>query len=280
MTGRRSSVPLLDRTSRQPTSGASATTVCEWSRWRGWRAKRTTGPAWGRSTTSTSQACRVDDRAPVSTLALMASTPRSGSVTHSRQPMVGVIIDWDAIRHRRDPTGMARPAPVPPVWQAGRMAAPAIERGDAGGLRAAPPRWTFGIAGPRLRVSVGLLAWLALSVWLLGLSPGWLGRVGPAALVVAMMGSMLAHQGAHAVAAHKLGYRVEWIVLGGLAGVTAYFGRDDRPLDRAAVALAGPAASAVLVLVGNLLPIAGTDGARTFGGVTEHVRNLRARRSR
>ena len=45
-------------------------------------------------------------------------------------------------------------------------------------------------------------------------------------------------------AAHNLGYRVEWVVLGGLAGVTAYFGRDDRPLERAAVALAGPAASA------------------------------------
>jgi Zn-dependent protease len=190
------------------------------------------------------------------------------------------------------------------------MAAPAIERGDAGALRAAPPRWTFGVAGPRLRVSVGLLAWLALSAWLLGLSPGWLGRVGPVAFVAAMVGSMLVHEGAHALAAHKLGYRVEWIVLGGLAGVTAYFGRDDRPLDRAAVALAGPAASAglvlvlvviratlpseadltalvemvlvfnVLALVGNLLPIAGTDGTRTFGGVSEHLRNLRARRSR
>jgi hypothetical protein len=34
-------------------------------------------------------------------LALMASTPSSGSATHSRQPMVGVIMDRDAIRQGR-----------------------------------------------------------------------------------------------------------------------------------------------------------------------------------
>jgi Zn-dependent protease len=172
--------------------------------------------------------------------------------------------------------------------------------------RAAPPRWTFGVAGPRLRVSVGLLAWLAIGTWVLALSPGGLGRVAPAVFVVGMVGSMLVHEGAHALAAHNLGYRVEWVVLGGLAGVTAYFGRDDRPLDRAAVALAGPAASAALVvallavraslsagadlttliemvlvfnaasLVGNLLPLGQTDGARTLGGVFEHMRSRRS----
>jgi hypothetical protein len=190
------------------------------------------------------------------------------------------------------------------------MAAPAVERGDHGARHAAPPRWTFGVAGPRLRVSVGLVAWLALGAWLVDLAPGWLGQVGPGAFVVGMLASMLVHEGAHAWAAHHLGYRGEWVVLGGLAGLTAYFGRDDRPLDRAAVALAGPAASAGLVLglvvlratlppqaemtalvemllvfnvlglVGNLLPIGGTDGASTVAGVTEHLRNLRARRSR
>ena len=109
MTGRRSRVPLLDRTSRQPTSGASAATVSDASRWRGWSTKLTIGPVWGRSTISTAQACRVDDRAPVSTLALMASTPSSGSATHSRQPMVGVIMDRDAIRRGRQPVVMPGP---------------------------------------------------------------------------------------------------------------------------------------------------------------------------
>ncbi|HYZ97114.1 MAG TPA: M50 family metallopeptidase [Acidimicrobiales bacterium] len=173
---------------------------------------------------------------------------------------------------------------------------------------APPPRWTFGVVGPRLRVSAGLVAWLAVGAWLVGLSPAWLGRAGPLAFVAGMVASMLVHEGAHALAAHNLGYRVEWVVLGGLTGVTAYFGRDDRPLDRAAVALAGPAASAalilglvglratlpaeadltalvelmlafnVLALVANLLPIAGTDGAHTLGGVTEHLRRVRPRR--
>jgi Zn-dependent protease len=95
------------------------------------------------------------------------------------------------------------------------------------------------------------------------------------------------------------------VVLGGLAGVTAYFGRDDRPLERAAVALAGPAASAALVLalvalrtaltpastvtalveiaiglnvlalVANLLPVGGTDGAHLVRGLFQHVRQSR-----
>ena len=66
--------------------------------------------------------------------------------------------------------------------------------------------------------------------------------------VVALVASMAVHEGAHAWAAHSLGYRVDWVVIGGLAGMTAFAGRDDRPLERAAVALAGPAASAALVL--------------------------------
>ena len=36
---------------------------------------------------SRSQACRADDRAPVSILALIAGTPRPGRASHSRQPM-------------------------------------------------------------------------------------------------------------------------------------------------------------------------------------------------
>jgi Zn-dependent protease len=93
-----------------------------------------------------------------------------------------------------------------------------------------------------------------------------------------------------------------------MVGLTAYFGRDDRPLERAAVALAGPAASAALVLalvgvrasmtsastatavvelalllnvvglVGNLLPVGGTDGAHLIRGVSEHRRASRPTR--
>jgi Zn-dependent protease len=89
--------------------------------------------------------------------------------------------------------------------------------------------------------------------------------------------------------------------------VTAYFGRDDRPLERAAVALAGPAASAALVLalaaarsaigdggtettvvemalaanvlalVTNLLPFGHTDGAHLLDGLAEHASGRRRR---
>ena len=123
----------------------------------------------------------------------------------------------------------------------------------------------------------------------------------PLFALVSVVASTLVHEGAHAVAAHNLGYRVEWVVLGGLAGVTAYFGRDDRPLERAAVALAGPAASAALVLgllaargtmgdggtatalvemaiaanvvalVANLVPFGHTDGAHLLDGLAEHA---------
>lgn len=187
-----------------------------------------------------------------------------------------------------------------------RMAQPVNhrERHDrvASGIR--PPRWTFPLLGPRLRMSVGLAAWLAAGAAVLAWGPGqvaWL----PLLVIVGVVVSTLVHEGAHAWAAHNLGYRVEWVVLGGLAGVTAYFGRDDRPLDRAAVALAGPAASAALVLglvavrmtlapattltalvelaiglnvlalVGNLLPVGGTDGAHLVQGLSQHRRRSR-----
>lgn len=124
----------------------------------------------------------------------------------------------------------------------------------------------------------------------------------PLVVVLGVALSTLVHEGAHAWVAHNLGYRVEWVVLGGIAGVTAYFGRDDRPLERAAVALAGPAASGVLVLVlvgvrttmapsttlsslvdaaiavnalalvVNLLPVGGTDGAHLARGIVAHRR--------
>lgn len=156
--------------------------------------------------------------------------------------------------------------------------------------------------GARVRVGAGFVGLLAaaaaLGLWGPAGRYAWLPLVG----VLGVALSTLVHEGAHAWAAHNLGYRVEWVVLGGLTGTTAYFGRDDRPLDRAAVALAGPAASALLVLVlvavrgalddgaavaefvelatavnvialvANLLPFGHTDGAHLLDGLFRHAR--------
>jgi Zn-dependent protease len=170
---------------------------------------------------------------------------------------------------------------------------------------ARPPRWTFPLFRTRVRMSLGLGVWLsaatAVLVWRPAPPLAWV----PLAAVLGVAASTLAHEGAHAWAAHRLGYRVEWVVLGGLLGVTAYVGRADRPLERAAVALAGPAASAALVLAllalrvtlargaasaavvevgiginavalgANLLPVGGTDGAHLVRSLLEHVRTAR-----
>jgi Peptidase M50B-like len=172
----------------------------------------------------------------------------------------------------------------------------------ASGVR--PPRWTFPLCGPRVRMSVGMGVWLVVAGALLAWDPARPVAWVPLLVVLSVVASTLVHEGAHAWAAHNLGYRVEWVVLGGLAGVTAYFGRDDRPLDRAAVAMAGPAASAglvlglvalrttldpsmvtelvelaialnVLALVGNLLPVGDTDGAHLVQGLFQHRRQSR-----
>ena len=167
---------------------------------------------------------------------------------------------------------------------------------------ARPPRWTYPVLGRRVRVGAGFVGLVAVAAGLGLWGPSgryaWLPLVG----VLGVALSTLLHEGAHAWAAHNLGYRVEWVVLGGLTGTTAYFGRDDRPLDRAAVALAGPAASALLVLVlvalraamddgaslaevvelatavnaialvANLLPFGHTDGAHLLDGLFRHAR--------
>jgi hypothetical protein len=169
-------------------------------------------------------------------------------------------------------------------------------------VRIRPPRWTFALAGSRVRVSLGMVACVAaaaaLPVWLPTLPLVW----APLGVVLGVVASTLVHEGAHAWAAHALGYRVDWVVVGGLVGVTAYEGRDDRPLERAAVALAGPAASAALLLAllavqaaldptglasvvaeaaiglnglalaANLVPVGGTDGALVVRAVVEHRR--------
>jgi hypothetical protein len=111
-----------------------------------------------------------------------------------------------------------------------------------------PPRWTVPLVDARLRVGIGLAVCVGaaalLAVVAAGRANAWL----PLVAVLGVAASTLVHEGAHAWAAHALGYRVEWVVLGGFTGVTAYEGRDDRPLERAAVALAGPAATAAVVL--------------------------------
>ena len=165
--------------------------------------------------------------------------------------------------------------------------------------------------GPRVRISAGLVLWTALAAALVAQFPDDGAAVSVLAFMGALVGSMAVHEGAHAVAAHSLGYRVDWVVIGGFAGVTAYAGRDDRPLERAAVALAGPAASAALVLalfgvratlaeetvamaliefvivlntlavVVNLVPVGRTDGALVIRGLFRHMREARdARRAR
>jgi hypothetical protein len=172
-------------------------------------------------------------------------------------------------------------------------------------VHARPPRWTVPVWGPRVRVSVGLLAWLPVTAALVPATGGWRGVV-PLAFLVAVLVSTGVHEGAHAWAAHNLGYEVGWVVLGALVGMTAYLGRDDRPLERAAVALAGPAASsalilallavhgavpegapgqvvvdAVLVLNGvalllDLVPVGRTDGALCLRWLVHHARLGRA----
>lgn len=149
-----------------------------------------------------------------------------------------------------------------------------------------------------------MLVWVVVAVLVVLWKPEQVVAWAPLLAVVTVVVSTLVHEGAHAWAAHSLGYRVEWVVFGGMVGLTAYFGRDDRPLERAAVALAGPAASAVLVLalvgarasmtpattamavvelalllnviglVGNLLPVGGTDGANLLRGLGEHRRRI------
>jgi Zn-dependent protease len=169
-----------------------------------------------------------------------------------------------------------------------------------------PPRWTFALAGSRVRMSLGMATLLAtaaaLPVWRSSLPLVWV----PLAVVLGVVASTLVHEGAHAWVARALGYRVDWLLVGGLVGVTAYGGRDDRPLERAAIALAGPAASAALVLVllgaravldptgpagvmveaaiglnslalaANLVPVGGTDGALLVRAVAEHRRASRS----
>ena len=152
----------------------------------------------------------------------------------------------------------------------------------------------------RLRLGVTLVVAVALTVAGTVAGGGSVEGAAPALTAAMLVGSVLAHEGAHAVAARALGYRVEWIVLGIVDGRTSYSGPADRPLDRAAIAMAGPAVSAavalgllgawaggvsgpggivfhaavfnVLTFAVNLVPIAGSDGQVVLAGLLEDRR--------
>ena len=54
-------------------------------------AKRTQATP-SRTNSSIASTCRLDERAPLSSLALIARTPKSGNASHSRQPSVRVAV--------------------------------------------------------------------------------------------------------------------------------------------------------------------------------------------
>ena len=72
------------------------------------------------------------------------------------------------------------------------------------------------------------------------------------AFAVLLLVSVLAHEAAHAVVATRCGYRVNRVVADLWGGHTAYDSSTARPGASALVAIAGPAANALLALVGWL----------------------------
>ena len=79
------------------------------------------------------------------------------------------------------------------------------------------------------------------------------------AYAVLLLISVLAHEAAHAVVATRVGYRVNRVVADLWGGHTAYDSTSAQPGASALVAIAGPAANALLALVG-WLAIPGIDG--------------------
>lgn len=195
-----------------------------------------------------------------------------------------------------------------------------VPGGGPGGVR--PAGWSVPLPRTRLRLGASLVVALTAAVawvgWALGAEladegagPGRPGAADVAAAIVvvtAVVASVVLHEGAHAAAARALGYRVDWVVVGLVDGKTSFSGRSDRPLDRAAIAMAGPAASAAVVLpllavwgtgtLGsgsvvspilwfnvatfglNLLPVVGSDGWCVIAALVEDRRHRRPNRSR
>jgi Zn-dependent protease len=88
-----------------------------------------------------------------------------------------------------------------------------------------------------------------------------------AAYAVLLLVSVLAHEAAHAVVATRVGYRVNRVVADLWGGHTAYSSSNSRPGASALVAISGPAANALLALIGWLaLPHIDGDIASTLVG--------------
>lgn len=129
--------------------------------------------------------------------------------------------------------------------------------------------WRMGtLAGVPVYLGRSWLLIAAVVVLLLGpvvsrLQPGIGGWAYAAALgfAVLLLVSVLVHEAAHALVAQATGHRVTRIVADFWGGHTAYEGADSTPGRSALVAVAGPAANAVLAVVGWLLtPLVPTGG--------------------
>ncbi|MEP7191414.1 MAG: M50 family metallopeptidase [Actinomycetota bacterium] len=84
---------------------------------------------------------------------------------------------------------------------------------------------------------------------------GWGAYAVAVAFAVLLLVSVLAHEASHAVVATRVGYRVNRVVADLWGGHTAYETSAARPGASALVAIAGPAANAVLAFIGwRLLP--------------------------
>lgn len=135
-----------------------------------------------------------------------------------------------------------------------------------------------------MRLSLGVWVVVALAV----VAAGW-GRPEVAALVAIGLGSLLAHEAAHAVAARLSGYSVDAVRLSLFGGEARWSGPDPAPHVAVRIAAAGPFASGVLAcafaaagegplaragasvnLLGaaaNLLPVPGLDGWALLRGI-------------
>lgn len=88
ITGRSWTSPFDERIRRHPMRGAETSTAPDAVRCSGWTSNRATGPT-SSSVTASWNAWSVEVRAPVSTFALIAATPNSGSAIHSGHPIAG-----------------------------------------------------------------------------------------------------------------------------------------------------------------------------------------------
>lgn len=142
----------------------------------------------------------------------------------------------------------------------------------------------------RVRLSVGV--WVVVA--LVAVAAGW-GRPEPAVVVVVLLGSLLVHELAHAVAARASGYDVDLVRLSTFGGQVRWSGPDPEPHVALRIAAAGPFASALLAcafafggdgpvaLIGawtnlfatvvDLLPVPGLDGWKIY---REVIRDRRA----